>query len=515
MLAEFRNEPLTDFSDLKNREAMQRALAAIRARFGKTHPLVLGGERIACAGTFVSTNPSNPSEVVGHFAKATEAEAQKAIDAALAAFPAWAHLPAEERGTVLLRAARILREKKHLMSALMVLEAGKSWVEADADTAEAIDFMDFYGREAMRYGGPQPLTALPGEMNELAYIPIGVIAVIPPWNFPCAILTGMTTAAMAAGNTVVLKPASDTPMIGQLVFEILEEAGTPPGVVNFLTGPGRIAGDFLVRHKDVRAIAFTGSMEVGLEINRKAAEMARGQIWVKRTILEMGGKDCMVIDETADLAAAARDIVASAFGYQGQKCSAGSRAIIVDKVYDEVLAKSVALTKELVIGPTDVFENKIGPVISASAEKTIMRYIEIGSREGRILAGGSKAPGAGFFIQPTLVADVDRNAVVAQEEIFGPVVAFIRAKDWKDAIDAANGTIYGLTGAFCSNVRERIAYAKRHFHVGNLYFNRKCTGALVGAHPFGGFNMSGTDSKAGGRDYLALFSQAKLWSEKL
>ncbi|MHC4913736.1 MAG: L-glutamate gamma-semialdehyde dehydrogenase, partial [Planctomycetota bacterium] len=446
---------------------------------------------------------------------AGEAEAEKAIQAALAAFPRWAALPAEERATVLLRGARILRDRKHEMSAWMVLETGKSWVEADADTAEAIDFLDFYAREAIRYAQPQPITPLPGEMNEVQYIPLGVIAVIPPWNFPCAILAGMTTAAMVAGNTVILKPATDSPGIGKFFHEILEEAGMPPGVVNFLSGPGRIAGEFVVNHPKTRAIAFTGSMEVGLRINENAAKVVDGQIWVKRTVLEMGGKDSVTVDETVDTDYAAREIVASAFGFQGQKCSAGSRIIVVDDVYDEVLEKSVALANEIKVGPTVDFDNKMGPVINEGAMKDHLEYIEVGRGEGRIAAGGERAEGNGFFIQPTIIADVDRNARVAQEEIFGPVTAFIRAKDWRDGIDIANGTIYGLTGALLSLDRERVAYAKRHYHVGNLYFNRKCTGALVGSQPFGGFNMSGTDSKAGGRDYLLLFSQAKTWSERL
>ena len=467
------------------------------------------------AETFVSLNPSDRDQVIGHFAKAGEVEAEQAVQAALEAFPRWSALPAEERATVLLRGARILRQRKHEMSAWMVLETGKSWVEADGDTAEAIDFLDFYAREAIRYAQPQPITPLAGEMNEVMYIPLGVCAVIPPWNFPCAILAGMTTAAMVAGNTVILKPATDSPGIGKFFHEILEEAGMPPGVVNYLSGPGRIAGEFVVNHPQTRLVAFTGSMEVGLRINANAAKAADGQIWVKRAILEMGGKDSVTVDETVDLDMAAREVVASAFGFQGQKCSAGSRVIVVDEVYDELLAKSVALTNEIQVGPTDDFENKMGPVINASAEEKILEYIGIGKAEGRIAAGGEKVAGNGFFIQPTIIADADRNARVSQEEIFGPVTAFIRAKDWKDAIDVANGTIYGLTGALLSRDRERVAYAKRHYHVGNLYLNRKCTGALVGSRPFGGFNMSGTDSKAGGRDYLLLFSQAKTWSEKL
>ncbi|MCX8015469.1 MAG: L-glutamate gamma-semialdehyde dehydrogenase, partial [candidate division WOR-3 bacterium] len=417
----------------------------------------------------------------------------------------------------LLRAANIMRKRRFELNATMIYEVGKNWVEADADTAEAIDFLEFYAREAIRYAQDQPLTPYPGELNELKYIPLGVGIIIPPWNFPLAILCGMTSAAVVCGNTVVLKPSSDAPLIAQKFMEVMIEAGIPAGVINFITGPGSIAGNYLVAHPKTRFIAFTGSKEVGLNIVELAGKTQPGQIWIKRVIAEMGGKDFIIIDNEADLNDAVGGVIASAFGFQGQKCSACSRLIIHQDVYAdfvEMIAEGVAKIK---IGPTKNFENFLGPVINANAYKSIMDYIELGKREGRLISGGKESPLAkqGYFIEPTVIADVNPNAKIAQEEIFGPVLAIIKAKDFEDSIKIANNTEYGLTGAFYSRNREKIDKAKKLLHCGNLYINRKCTGALVGVHPFGGFNMSGTDSKAGGRDYLALFLQAKSISEKL
>jgi 1-pyrroline-5-carboxylate dehydrogenase len=401
------------------------------------------------------------------------------------------------------------------MSATMVHEVGKSWPEADGDTAEAIDFCEFYAREMLRYGGRQPLTPYPGEHNDYKYIPLGVGVVIPPWNFPCAIAMGMTAATLVTGNTAILKPSSDSPLIAWKIFEIFEEAGVPPGVLNFLTGPGGAIGDALVEHPRVRFVAFTGSMEVGIGISEKAARVQKGQIWLKRAILEMGGKDFTIVDEGADLEAAVNGVYLGAFGFQGQKCSACSRAIVHRSLYDEFVERLAAKTKPTTIGPTEKKENFLGPVVSARAEKTILSYIEAGKKEGRLVAGGGKRPGPGYFIEPTVFADVKPDARIAQEEIFGPVLAVIPAGSFEEEIQIANGTIYGLTGAYYSRDRAKIVEAKRRLHVGNLYINRKCTGAIVGAHPFGGFNMSGTDSKAGGRDYLLLFLQAKSIAEKV
>jgi 1-pyrroline-5-carboxylate dehydrogenase len=395
----------------------------------------------------------------------------------------------------------------------MIYEVGKSWPEADADTAEAIDFLEFYAREMVRLAEEQPIAKIEGEDNQLVYIPLGVGAVIPPWNFPAAIMVGMTSASFVTGNTVVLKPASTSPMIAWQSVRILEDVGLPAGVVNFLTGSGSAIGDALIEHPQVRFIAFTGSRDVGLRINELAAKPHKGQRWLKRAILEMGGKDAVVVDETADLDAAADGIVASAFGFQGQKCSAGSRAIIVEKVYDQVLQKVIEKTKQLPVGDVTRPETYMGPVVDENALQKISGYIEVGKKEGRLVAGGEHH-GPGYFIEPTVFADVDPHARIAQEEIFGPVLAVIKAKDFDDALHIANDTEYGLTGSLYSKDEKRIERAEQEYHVGNLYFNRKCTGALVGVHPFGGFNMSGTDSKAGGRDYLLLFTQAKAISAK-
>jgi len=397
----------------------------------------------------------------------------------------------------------------------MVYEVGKTWPEADADTAEAIDFLEFYAREAYRYGGEQPITKIATEDNDLVYIPLGVGAVIPPWNFPLAIMAGMTTAAIVSGNCVILKPSSESPWIAARFFALLEEAGLPAGVANFLPGSGAEIGDPLVQHPRIRFISFTGSKSVGLHINEEAAKTRDGQLWIKRVVAEMGGKDAIIIDrETSNLDEAATAAVASAFGYQGQKCSACSRLIVDSAVYDKVLPLVVEKTKALRVGMPEDGSSQIGPVVSEKAMKTIRDYIEKGKSEGRLVAGGNVRTEDGFFIEPTVIADVDPKATIAQEEIFGPVLAVIKANDFDDALRIANDTQYGLTGAIFSDNPEKIERAEEEFFVGNLYVNRKCTGALVGVHPFGGFNMSGTDSKAGGRDYLGLFQQAKAISRK-
>jgi 1-pyrroline-5-carboxylate dehydrogenase len=511
----FGNEHLTDFSKPEHIDAQEAALRHVESELGYTFPLIIGGERRFTDETFTSINPANPEQVVAVFSKATVAEADEALEAAWRRFQSWQYTPAEQRAGYLFRAAELLRERRFYFNALMIYETGKSWVEADADTAEAIDFLDFYAREAQRIGGEQPVTPIPGEKPHLRYIPLGVGVVIPPWNFPCAIMAGLTSSALVSGNTVILKPASTAATIAGRFVDLLEDAGVPAGVVSFLPGPGGEIGDALVKRPLTRFISFTGSREVGLRINELAAHLQPGQIWIKRAILEMGGKDAIVVDETADLEAAATAIVAAAFGFQGQKCSACSRAILVDAVYDQVLAKVVEKAKQLTVGPTVDRAQFMGPVIDASAYSKILDYIQIGKGEGTLLLGGEALDRPGYFIQPTVFGDVAPTARIAQEEIFGPVLAAIRVADFDDALAVANNTQYGLTGSLFSTDRDRIERAMREFHVGNLYINRKCTGALVGGHPFGGFNMSGTDSKAGGRDYLLLFTQAKSISEKL
>lgn len=515
MLSEFKNEPFTDFGDPEHRAAMEQAIARVRGEIGREYPIVIDGKRIESGKTFESTNPSNRSEVLGRFHKASKANVEEAVQSALRAFERWKSAPVEKRAGLLLRTAELLRERKHEFSAVMVLEVGKTWAEADGDTAEAIDFLEFYAREAYRYSDEQPVVRIPSEDNELVYIPLGVGAVIPPWNFPLAIMAGMTVAAVAAGNTVVLKPSSDAPWVAWKFFELLEEAGMPAGVVNFMTGSGGEVGDTLVTHPKVRFIAFTGSREVGLHINEEAAKPRKGQIWIKRVVAEMGGKDAIIVDRDTDLDEAATAVVSSAFGFQGQKCSACSRAIVDSEVYDQFLDLVVDKTQKLKVGNPESPDSQFGPVVNEAAFKTIQNYIEKGEKEGgRLLTGGRTDGSKGNFIQPTVIADVDPRATIAQEEIFGPVLAVIRSGSFDESIAIANDTEYGLTGAVFSNDPAKLARAEDEFFVGNLYLNRKCTGALVGVHPFGGFNMSGTDSKAGGRDYLLLFLQAKLISRK-
>src|SRR5204863_7525058 len=441
---------------------------------------------------------------------------ERAIDAATDAFKKWRNVEPSVRAEYLFKIADIMRQRKHELSAWMVFEVSKTWAEADGDTAEAIDFCEFYGREMIRWSGDQPITKIEGEDNKLEYIPLGVGAVIPPWNFPLAIMVGMTTAAIVAGNTVVLKPSSDSPAIAYKFFELLEEVGLPPGVVNFMTGSGAEVGDVVVDHPKTRFVAFTGSKEVGLRVNERAAKTHPGQLWIKRVVAEMGGKDAIVVADDANLDEAATGVVQSAFGFQGQKCSACSRAIVDARVYDQMLERIVARTEKIKVGDPNDATTSMSAVINEKAFKTINEYIEKGKSEGgRVLSGGGSDGEQGFFIEPTSIADVNPGATIEQEEIFGPVLAVIKAQDYDDALKIANDTQYGLTGAVYSADEEKLKQARREFHVGNLYLNRKCTGALVGVHPFGGFNMSGTDSKAGGRDYLLLFMQAKVLSTKV
>ena len=516
ILKPFKNLPISDFSNPEIEKKMKEALAKVESEFEKEYEIVIGGKRYKSERKIKSINPSKITEIVGITNSANEDLAEMAVQTALKAFDEWSKTPAWKRAEYLLKTAEILRQKRFDFVATMVFEVGKNWVEADADFAEAVDFLEFYAREMLRYASEQPLVRIPTEKNELRYIPLGVGAIIPPWNFPLAILVGMTSAAIVTGNTVVLKPASDSTVIAAKFYEALEEAGLPEGVVNFLPGSGALAGEYLVKHPKIRFISFTGSKEVGLRIHELASKTQPGQIWIKRTVLEMGGKDAVVVDETADLDAAAEGIVVSAFGFQGQKCSAGSRAIIVEEVYDKVIEKVIDKASKIKIGDVRYKENWLGPVINRGAFEKIKGYIEIGKKEGTLIFGGKTLENwGGFFIEPTIFKDVPWNARIAQEEIFGPVLAIIKAKDFEEALKIANSTEYGLTGSLYSKSRERIEKAKNEFHVGNLYFNRKCTGALVGVHPFGGFNMSGTDSKAGGRDYLGLFLQAKSISEKI
>ncbi len=517
-LDEFKNEPFTDFTKSENADAMKKAIEQVKGELGREYPIIIDGEKITLDQKFESIAPWDKSIVVGRFsyADADESLAEKAVEAANEAFKTWSRAPAEMRAEYLFKTAAILRERKHYFSAWMIFEVGKTWGEADGDTAEAIDFCEFYGREMLRYAQDQPLTKIEGEDNRLEFIPLGVGAVIPPWNFPLAIMAGMTMAAVVTGNTVCLKPSADSPAIAYKFMEILEEIGLPKGVVNFVFGSGSRVGEILVNHPKTRFISFTGSKEVGLHINAKAAETKKGQIWIKRIVAEMGGKDAIIVDSEADLDSAATGVVQAAFGFQGQKCSACSRLIVDEKVHDVLMEKIVEQTKKLKLGLPTEADTNLSAIINKKAFDSTMNYIKIGQDEGgKVLTGGKGDDKNGFYIEPTIIDDVQPQSTIEQEEIFAPVLAVIKAKDFDHALEIANDTQYGLTGAVFSRNEEKLERARYEFHVGNLYLNRKCTGALVGAHPFGGFNMSGTDSKAGGREYLLQFMQGKLVSLKV
>ena len=512
----FKNQSFVDFKKEENVRKMRAAIEKVRGQLGREYDLIISGKRSKTAEKIRSINPAKPTEVVGIHQKAGKEHVEPAVNAALDAFSHWSHTSVEERASLLFRAADTMRERKLEYMAWLVFEVSKNWFEADADISEAIDFCEFYGREALRLSKAEPPVQLPGERDTLTYIPLGVGAVIPPWNFACAIMAGMTAASIVCGNTVVLKPSSDSPTIAAKFVELLEECGMPEGVVNFCPGGGASFGDALVAHPKIRFIAFTGSREVGLHINQTAAQQQPGQLWIKRTILEMGGKDATVVEADADIDSAVEGVATAAFGFQGQKCSACSRAIVDERVYDKFLELLKSRVERITVGDPTADAN-IAAVINEGSMNDILRYIEIGKKEGRLITGGARAAdaGDGYFIQPTVIADIAPKSTLEQEEIFGPVLVVVKSRNFDHALEIANDTEFGLTGSIYSSSREKLDRAVREFHVGNLYLNRKCTGAMVGAHPFGGFNMSGTDSKAGGPDYLLLFTQAKSVGEKI
>lgn len=512
----FVNEAFVDFTTAENKRAMEAALAAVENDLGREYDLIIGGKRLRTAGKIVSINPGRPSQVIGVHQKAGAEHVEEAMQAAQTAFASWSKTTAGERAGLLFRAAELIRERKFEFCAWLTYEVGKNWAEADADVGETIDFLEFYGREALRLDGAKTPIQLPGERNQLRYVPLGVGAVIPPWNFPFAIMAGMTAAAIVCGNTVILKPSVDSPTIAAKFMGLLEEVGLPDGVVNFCPGEGREFGSAVVAHPKTRFIAFTGSKEVGLEIHERAAKTMPGQIFIKRTILEMGGKDSIIVEADCDLDAAVEGVALSAFGFNGQKCSACSRAIVDESIYDIFCDQLQARVEQMKTGDP-VANFYTGPVISEKSYRKVLDYLKIGKAEGRVLNGGDaiETESGGYYIAPTVIADVAPTARISLEEIFGPVLAVIKSRGFDDALAIANNTEYGLTGALYSSSREKLDRARDEFHVGNLYFNRKCTGAMVGAHPFGGFNMSGTDSKAGGPDYLLLFTQAKSIAEKI
>ncbi len=515
-LPPFQNEAFLDFTHADNRRSMEEALKKVSGSLGHEYDMIVGGKRLKTSGKITSINPARPSEVVGIHQRAEAEHAEAAMAAAQAAFPSWSRTPVEERVALLLKASKLIHERRFDFCAWLTVEVGKNWAEADADVGETIDFLEFYAREALRLDAAVTPIQMPGERNRLRYIPLGVGAVIPPWNFPFAIMAGMTAAAIVCGNTVILKPSVDAPTIAAEFMALLEEVGLPEGVVNFCPGEGPGFGSAVVAHPQTRFIAFTGSKAVGLEIHERAAKTQPGQIFIKRTILEMGGKDAIIVDADCDLDAAVEGVAASAFGFSGQKCSACSRAIVDERVYDIFCEKLQARVAGIKVG--DPAENfSAGPVISEKAYQRVLSYLKIAKTEGRVLTGGDavKTADGGYYIAPAVIVDVLPSARIAQEEIFGPVLAVIKSQSVEEALAIANGTEYGLTGAIYSHSRQSLDRASEEFHVGNLYLNRKCTGAMVGAHPFGGFNMSGTDSKAGGPDYLLLFTQAKSIAEKV
>jgi 1-pyrroline-5-carboxylate dehydrogenase len=512
----FTNEEFIDFAAADNKRAMLTALSEVECNLGREYDLVIGGRRLQTADKIISINPARPSQIIGIHQKAETEHAEEAMQAAQEAFHTWSRTPVAERADLLFRAADLIRERKFEFCAWLTYEVGKNWAEADADVGETIDFLEFYGREALRLDKATTPIQFSGERNQFRYIPLGVGAVIPPWNFPFAIMAGMTAASIVCGNTVILKPSVDAPTIAAKFMSLLEEVGLPDGVVNLCVGEGPGFGSAIVAHPQTRFIAFTGSKAVGLEIHESAAKTRPGQIFIKRTILEMGGKDSIIVDSDCDLDAAIEGVVASAFGFNGQKCSACSRAIVDASIYDVFCDRLQARVGKIATGdPAQNFYT--GPVISERSYRKVLGYIEKGKQEGTVLNGGHaiETLDGGYYIAPTVIADVAPTARIALEEIFGPVLAVIKSNNFDEALAIANNTEYGLTGAIYSSSPEKLDRARTEFHVGNLYLNRKCTGAMVGAHPFGGFNMSGTDSKAGGPDYLLLFTQAKSIAEKI
>ncbi len=516
----YRPQSFIDFSQEENVKAYHQALAKVRKELlGKHYPLIIDGQEVDTAEKLTSLNPTNTAEVVGTTAKATIQDAENALQGAWKAFESWKKWEMDARARILLKAAAILKRRRLEACALMSIEVGKNYAEADVEVAEAIDFLEYYARSAMKYQGfgAAETTWFEGEENGLMYIPLGVGVSISPWNFPCAILIGMAAAPIVAGNCVIMKPAEDAGLIAGFMVDIMREAGLPAGVLQFLPGKGTEVGDYLVKHAKTRFITFTGSRAVGLNINVEAAKTQPGQKWIKRVIMELGGKDALIVDEGADLDTAVTAAVQGAFGFNGQKCSAMSRLIVVDGIYDQLAAAFVERAKTLKMGTGEENAN-ITAVVNEMSFNKIKGYLEQAPKEGNVLLGG-EATGEcdgkeGYYVQATIVGDVKRDSPLAQEEIFGPVVSMIRARDWQDALDIANSTEYGLTGGVISKNREHLEQARHEFEVGNLYFNRKITGAIVGVQPFGGYNMSGTDSKAGGPDYLANFMQLKTVTER-
>jgi RHH-type transcriptional regulator, proline utilization regulon repressor / proline dehydrogenase / delta 1-pyrroline-5-carboxylate dehydrogenase len=509
----YRNSPLVNFAYKDSQEKMQSALREVRKRFGEKYPLVIGGEKVWTDELTPSVNPSAPDEIVGYGSEAGIPEAERAVKAARAAFGKWSRTPSEERARLLERAADILERRRYELSAVEVFEVGKPWNEADADIREAIDFFRFYAQQMRHLGRPKLTQQVPGEESYHHYWPRGVAFVIAPWNFPIAILCGMASAAVVTGNTVIMKPSEQSIICGAMLMQVFEEAGVPPGVLNFLSGHGSVIGAHLVDHKDVDLIAFTGSREVGLRIWQSAGVTRPGQRELKHVICEMGGKNAMIVDADADLGEAIGYSIYSAFGYQGQKCSALSRLILFEENYDRVMERLIPAAASLRVGNPEEPGIMVGPVIDEAAYRRILDYIEIGKKEATLAYQAKEVPSQGYFISPTIFTDVKPDMRIAREEIFGPVLSVLKVRDLDEALEVANGTDYALTGGFLSRSPDNIERVKARLEAGNVYINRSCTGAIVGRHPFGGFKMSGGGTKAGGEDYLLNFLVPRVVTE--
>ncbi|MBI5248927.1 MAG: bifunctional proline dehydrogenase/L-glutamate gamma-semialdehyde dehydrogenase, partial [Desulfomonile tiedjei] len=504
----FRNEPVTDFSKSENRSRMKEALSKCKNDFDRKYPLLLGEEQIFTEQLTHSLNPARPEETVGRVSAADKNHAKEAVQRAKQALNMWRRTDPKERAEYLSRAAQVMRRRRFRLMALEVYEVGKTWKDADGDIAEAIDCLEYYGREMKRIGVRRVLGDYPGEKNLYLYEPRGVGVAITPWNFPIAIPTGMVSAAVVTGNAVVFKPSGLSPVCGWELVDIFRVAGLPPGILQFLPGPGGEIGEYLVSHPEIDFIAFTGSRDVGLKIVRLAAETRPGQRNVKRVVAEMGGKNAVIVDETADLDEAVRGVVESAMDFQGQKCSAGSRAIVVETIFEEFSSRLKQAMESLRIGPTEEPRNLFGPMVDEAAAKKTLKYIAIGLEQGSPLLV-KEVDAGGFFVGPALITDVDPDSTISRDEIFGPVLILIKARDLEEAISLANNSDYALTGGVFSRSPENIEKVKNEFNVGNLYINRKITGALVGRQPFGGFRMSGVGAKSGGPDYLLQFMRAR------
>jgi predicted delta-1-pyrroline-5-carboxylate dehydrogenase group 2 len=508
----FANEPTLELRRAPARESLLAALRELEPRLPLSVPLLIGGDRVTDRELFESTDPGNPERVVAAAARASEADAATAIEAAADAFPEWRDLGAAKRAEVLVEAAAILRERRLELAALQVRECAKPWPEADGDVCEAIDFLEYYAREAVRLDSGPELLQVPGERNSMRYEPRGVAVVISPWNFPLAIPTGMTSAALAAGNSVVLKPAEQSPASAHALVDALRQAGAPPGAISLLPGYGEV-GAALVRDPRVHLIAFTGSSAVGLEIVRTSADTPEGQGHVKRVVAEMGGKNAVIVDSDADLDDAVPAIVRSAFVYAGQKCSAASRVLAHEKVADALIERLSGAVEVLVVGQADDFASEVPPVIEREAQERVNRYAELGAREGRVVATRAEHPQTGWFCAPTVVADLPPDSAVLRDEIFGPVLAVERVPSIEAACDAVERSPFALTGGLFSRNPRTVEEVARRTPVGNLYVNRHITGAMVGRQPFGGNRRSGIGSKAGGPDYLLQFVEPRVVTE--